>query len=130
MRTPVIPSPSGAKPQTQAVALNGLSTDGLEMVEPPRPSNQSPIIGDATEKGDPSKNDADPTVPTIYAQVLDRGDGKDYIVNDGQMRARLKPGKIISSLQYNLKDLARQGVKMKKVEKAQVDDPFDTSFLQ
>ncbi len=129
MRNPVIPQQS--KPATHVHALNGLPVDGLETKEPPIPSQQAPVIGDATAKGDPSKNAQDPTVETVYAEILPSKDGKQfYTVNDGQGRCRLNAGKIVSSLQYNLKDLHRQGVQMKKVDLAQMENPFDTSFLQ
>ncbi len=55
---------------------------------------------------------------------------EDKLVNDGAGRTKLRAGKVVSSLQYDLKSLHRQGVKMKRVEQAQLNDPTDTSFLQ
>ncbi len=129
MRNPTMPLPPGSKQETQGLVLSTAAIQEHEVdAPPPRDlplTMAAPVIGDATSKGDQSKNDAEPTVQTVFAEVLE-----DKTVYDGSTgRVKLKAGKVLSSVQYNLKDLHRQGVKLKRVESAKVADPTDFSFL-
>lgn len=130
MRTPTIPTQTGkdGKPETVATVLSTAPLQDVEMDAPlPKdvsPAIAAPVVADASTKGDPAKNELEPTVPEVFAEVLE-----DKVIHDGVTgRVKLRAGKVVSNAQYDLRALHRQGVKMKRVEKR--PDPNDFSFLQ
>lgn len=124
MRSPAVPpTPSQGNPakETHIEVLSAAPIQEHEAT-PPLPAT---VIADATEKGDPAKNELKPTVETVYAEVQET-----KTVHDGVTgRVTLRKGKIVSNAQYDLRALHRQGVSLKRVEAAKVEDPYDTSFL-
>ncbi len=80
-----------------------------QMLAPPDDINRSKVVADATAK---NKAAPEPTKPVTYARVIRGGP-----VLENGFRTQLKEGKIVDSLNYNLKRLQQQGIRLEKCDK-------------
>lgn len=128
LRAGPIPEIEAAPPITsQLLAGNEPGMQGMQPGTVDRPTQiqhldvVAPVVADATRKNrSPREEDKGKGVEIVYAVVMN---DKPMTVHDKASggRVTLKPGKQCDSQHYDLVDLARQGVRFRRVEKT--EDP-------
>lgn len=83
-------------------------------------SDVAPVVADATRKNKPRDGEEDAPKAEIFYRVM----ATKFVLVDGA-RVQLKEGKEISSKHYNIRSLQKQGLKLKKFEQTESDEPLD-----
>lgn len=79
----------------------------------------APVVADATARNRQPEGVEQPATPQLYRVEATKQ------VLDGGARVTLREGKEISPAQYNIRDLQRQGVRLRKIETSDPNAPLD-----
>jgi hypothetical protein len=105
-------------PQEVKLEPKDVSLDGSGVV---RVVDASPIRGDATSRNRVLTPEEEAALPEVKRYRVTRGGMALMKSGSGGYRARLKEGKEIDSLNYDVRDLQRQGIRVERINPDMTD---------
>ncbi len=91
--------------------LTVLKDGEVPEVAPPAYTTDSEVVADAKEKNKPRKADAPPPIERKWWRVTRGG----YVLDKAGYRTKMREGKELDNLNYDIKRLKSQGIRLEEI---------------